>query len=325
MSLQEELVKRAKRVGKINLYADKYYQHRERIMQFMGTFIAYTDRAKATLIGHSICLPERQNGKLLVESSSPLTDPPDILRDVVYQPKEMARDNMPIFMQIQGSLAMFKVAEDLVYILNHVDAGVALRIQQMLLMDIQPPPTTSREPFPEGNRFKRRKWDLWHQKMNPKMDCDERKTAYQEYLVRAAEAYQTGIAILSRQLSRRLKEKLPSFEKEGLMMDQTAENVSDAQEQKALQEDFLRLFMDDMTDPMKREKGEELKQVLLRRRLRPIKAQVRDLIGWVESMEPDRQATEQDRQTTEQDRQTTEQDRQTTEQDRQTTEQGHYC
>ncbi|KAK7894971.1 hypothetical protein LTR67_005710 [Exophiala xenobiotica] len=300
MSLQEELAKRAKRLGKINLYADKYYQHRERIMQFIGIFIAYADRAKAILIGHSICLPERQNGKLLVESSSPLTNLPDILHDVVYQPKEMAHDNMPIFMQIQGSLAMFKVAEDLVYILNHVDAGVALRIQQMLLMDIQPPPTTSREPFLEGNRFKRRKWDLWHQKMNPKMDCDERKKAYQEYLVRAAEAYQTGIAILGRQLSRRLKEKLASFEKEGLVMDQTAENVSDAQEREALQEDFRRLFIDDMTDPMEREKGEELKQMILRRRLRPIKAQVRDLIGWVESMEPDRQATEQDRQTTEQ-------------------------
>ncbi|KAK5198805.1 hypothetical protein LTR72_005107 [Exophiala xenobiotica] len=300
MSLQEDLAKRAKRLGKIHLYADKYYQHRERIMQFIGTFTAYADRAKATLIGHSICLPERQNGKLLVESPSPLTNPPDILHDVVYQPKEMVHDNMAIFIQIQGSLAMFKVAEDLVYILNHVDAGVALRIQQMLLMDIQPPPTTSREPFLEGNRFKRRKWDLWHQRMNTKMDCEERKMAYQEYLVRAAEAYQTGIAILSRQLSRRLKEKLPSFEKEGLMMDQTAENVSDAQEQKALQEDFRRLLMDDMTDPMKREKGEELKQVLLRRRLRPIKAQVRDLIGWVESMEPDRQATEQDKQMTEQ-------------------------
>jgi hypothetical protein len=300
MSLQEELAKRAKRLGKINLYADKYYQHRERITQFIGTFIAYADRAKATLIGHSICLPERQNGKLLVESSSPLTDPPDILHDVVYQPKEMAHDNLAIFIQIQGSLAMFKVADDLVYILNHIDAGVALSIQQMLLMDIQPPPTTSREPFLEGNRFKRRKWDLWHQKMNPKMDCDERKMAYHEYLVRAAEAYQTGIAILNRLLSRRLKEKLASFEKEGLVMDQTAENVSDAQEQKALQEDCRCLFMGDMTDPMKREKAEELKQMILRRRLRPIKAQVRDLISWVESMEPDRLATEQDKQATEQ-------------------------
>ncbi len=246
-------------------------------------------------------VPRRKDGKLFVDASASVTYLPDMLHDVVYQPTELVRDAMVMYIQIRGSLAVYKVREDLVRLLRDLCPKVDTTVQKMLLEAQVPALLTqtwqasammTREPFIKYFHFMRRRRDHWHQSLKPKLlECDEStRSSLNKCLARVVSSYKTGVEILNGELSN-LEERFAGFEKEGLVLNQINEKVSEAQE--AMEEDFRHLCMSYMSYKMQRETGERLKLMIAQTCLRKVSANVQDLRGWLDIiMEQERQATE---------------------------------